>query len=269
MFDVSVPFLYAAGISSGTTKRVLMMGHNPDVDTTTQPEDIWAGAALGTLNGIDHRYVQRPASAVSMEVVSDSASDAAAGAGMRTALVIYLDSLYREKTTVVTLNGLTPVAMPESVLRINAFQAATSGSPTGNTPNNVGNVSIRATGGLGATYSYMEAGTGIARTSLYTTPLGLECDIISITAALGRIDTADRWATYNVCYVPFGGALIKGTQLSVSTSQPYRHETTGLPLLAMAEKSDFWVRCEEVNANNADVTCSVVGVQRRPVNFTL
>src|SRR5678815_5076419 len=108
--------------------RVSALGYNADVDTATVPEDVWAGAALGILNAIDHKLIPLPTVAVSMEVRSDSASDTAAGAGARTLLVGYLAAGYVAKTATITLNGTTAVAMPEDVLRINSVLVASTGT---------------------------------------------------------------------------------------------------------------------------------------------
>lgn len=266
MLDVYFPFGYAAGISTGgSTRRFLSMGNNPNIDTTTQPEDVWAGATLGTLNGIDHRYIPRPTTPVAMEVVSDNANDTAAGTGARTVTITYLDALYTEQIVVLTLNGLTPVALPTTVMRINLFQVTTAGTFGGVGGNNIGNLSIRATGGLGATYSYMQAGVGNARSSLYTCPRNMRYDLISVTMSVNRVDTSDRWATLNVCVQARGAALIKGTELSVSSTTPYRHETADVPLVSFGEGGDLWIRCEAVSVNNTSLSASVTGIQRNPL----
>src|SRR5213592_3904993 len=141
MYDVQVPFPFAASISTGgATARVSTLGNNPSVDTSTQPEDVWSGAVLGVLNSIDHKFIPKPQTPTSMEIVSDSANDAAAGTGARTVAVVYLDANYASKTAVLTLNGLTPVALPETVMRVNMVAVSTSGTFGGN---NIGNISIR------------------------------------------------------------------------------------------------------------------------------
>lgn len=263
MYDVYLPYGYAAGISGGaSTKRVLSMGNNPDVDTGSQPEDVWAGAELGTLNGIDHRFIPRPQAPVSMEIVSDSALDTAAGAGARTVQITYLDGLFVERIATLTLNGLTPVALPTTAMRVNLVQVATSGTFIGT---NIGNLSVRLAGGLGATFSYMQAGVGNARSSLYTCPRDLRYDLISVTSSINRVDTSDRWATFNICLLPLNGALIKGTELSCSSDDPYRHETADVPLVSIGGGTDIWVRVEAVSASNSNISASVTGIQRNPL----
>ena len=267
MYHVGVEFPFAAVISTGgATARVATLGNNPDIDTTSQPEDVWAGAELGTLNGVDHRFIPKPQAATSMEAVSDSANDAAAGTGARTILITYLDANYTQKTVVVTLNGLTPVAIADPIMRINGLVVVTAGTFGGN---NIGNLSIRAAGGLGATYSYMQAGTGLARSSMFTVPDKVQMDVMSLLISINRTDTNARAATFSLCIQNSAGRLIKGLELSCTTDAPYRHESANIPSNVLASRTDIWFRCEAVSISNTNVTAAVFGYTRNPVNFTL
>lgn len=267
MLETHLSFPYTAAISSGgATMRIATLGNNIDVDTATQPEDVWSGADLGVLNGVDHRFIPKPTSPVSMEVVSSSANDTAAGAGARTVAIQYLDANYILKTTVIALAGLTPVALPEPVRRINQFVVATSGTVG---DNNQGNLSVRLAGGLGATYSYMLIGHGLSRSSIYTVPDKVQFDLLSLVLSLNRTDTSDRWATFTVCVQSEAGRLLKGIELSASTSQPYRHESANVPLNVLAPRTDVWIRCEAVSANNTNVVGALFGVQRNFMSVSL
>jgi len=262
-FETSYPYAASLGFLQGTA-RVATLGNNPDVDTGTQPEDVWAGATLGVLNGIDHRFIPLPVSAVSMEVVSDSANDAAAGTGARTVVIGYLTSDYTAKSVVLALNGLTPVALPEPALRVNMLAVVTSGT-RGN--NNAGNISVRLAGGLGATYKYLTVGVGFERSSMFTVPKGSSFDLISMFFCINRTDTVDRAAIFSLCNQSSSGRLIKGIQLTCTTTVPYRHEADGCPLISYAATTDVWIRCEAVNNNNTDVTASLFGIQRNSGPF--
>jgi len=263
-FETSYPYAASLGFLAGTA-RVATLGNNPLINTATQPEDVWAGASLGVLNGIDHRFIPLPVSAVSMEVVSDSANDAAAGTGARTVVIGYLTSDYTAKSIVLALNGLTPVALPEPVLRVNTLIVVTSGTRG---DNNAGNISVRLAGGAGATYKYLTPGVGFERSSLYTVPKGSSFDLISIMFCINRTDTVDRSAKFSLCNQSASGRLIKGLQVSCTTTQPYRHEADGCPLISYAATTDVWLRCEAVNNNNTDVVGSMFGIQRNSGPFT-
>lgn len=259
VFDVDFQYQALIGGIPGAG-RMTALGINPDVDTTTQPEDCWTGASLGVLNGIDHKFIPKPATAVSMEVVSSSANDTALGTGARSVVVTYLDTDYVSQVAVLALNGVTPVALPALVRRINGMVLADSVGTVGG--NNIGNLSIRATGGLGATYAYMLAGNGIMHTSLFTTPAGVSYDVLGVLGCINRTDTSNRWATISLCIQGPGGRLIKGLFFSFSSDVPYLHQASGLPINTIAPRSDIWARCETVSANNTDVTGAHFGITR-------
>ena len=257
-FETPYPYAASLGFLPGTS-RVSTLGNNPMINTATQPEDIWAGASLGVLNGVDHRFIPIPAAALNMEVVSDSANDTVAGTGARTVVIGYLTSDYTAKSVVLAMNGLTAVALPEPILRVNSLVVVSSGTRG---DNNTGNISVRAAGGTGATYKYLTPGLGFERSSLYTVPKGASLDLISIMFCINRTDTVDRSAKFSLCNQNSAGRLIKGLQVSCTTTVPYRHEADGCPLISYAATTDVWLRCEAVNNNNTDVVGSLFGIQR-------
>lgn len=261
MSNVTLDYAYAAvaNVFPGSS-RATSLGNNPNIDTATAPEDVWAGAELGVLNGIDHRLIPRPQNvAVPMELVSSDTRDSAADVGARTVSVTYLDSLYVSHTVTLTLNGTTPVALPENVMRINALSVLTSGTFGGT---NLGNLSIRATGGAGATFAYMKIGVGLARSSMFTVPANSTLDVLSLILSLNRTDTQDRWATFSLCFQTAAGRLLKGIELSASTTTPYRHEAQHAPITVVAAQTDVWWRCEAVSQNGTNTTGGVFGVVR-------
>lgn len=263
-FQIVNTFPYAAianqinGIS-----RIAALGNNSDVDTASVPEDVWSGSAVGVdgiLNGIDHKTIQFPTTAVPMEVVSSSANDTAAGTGAQTVTVVYLDSAGTQKTATVTMNGTTAVAMPENVLFVQLLRAGTSGTVGGN---NIGNISIRDSGGLGKTYAYMIAGTGFARSSGIRVPTGFTFDLLDIAVSLNRTDVGDRWASWSICLQNSAGLLLKPLELSVSTTVPYVHDTSGgLPINSIAAGTVIWIRCENVSQNNTNISAGLIGILR-------
>lgn len=261
MINVNIPIQYAASISgAGISKRVSALGNNPQIDTATVPEDIWTGATLGVLNAIDHKFVQRLTTPTNLEIVSSSASDTALGVGARTVSVLYLDADWKQKTVTMTLNGTTPVALPEPVIRVNTILVTSSGSTTGGA--NVGNISVRVAGGLGATISYMLAGQGADRSSLYTCPEGCQLDVMAVLISVNSIDVNTRLASIDLCFSINNGPIIRPAQISNSSATPYRHEVANAPILTVNPRTDLWIRCTGVNNNNTDLTASIAGIQR-------
>lgn len=107
-----------------------------------------------------------PASAIQMAVVSSSANDAAAGTGIRTIRIHYLDTNYAVQYEDVTLNGTTPVnTVATNILRVNGIHALTVGS----TGLAVGNVSLTSVGGA-TTYALIYASATTSRNCVFTIP---------------------------------------------------------------------------------------------------
>jgi len=73
------------------------------------------------------------------EILSDDANDTAAGTGMRTLLVVYLDGDLRQVNKIVTLDGTTPVTVSNNCYRPNGIIGLTAGSNEAN----VGTITMR------------------------------------------------------------------------------------------------------------------------------
>lgn len=139
-------------------------GYNPALSSSS--EDMWA------VGGV---YVP-PATQIQMRVVSSSVNDTAAGTGVQSVTIYYLDNTFAEKTVDVTLNGTTPVNTSVSnIYRVNYFIAKTVG--TGGSA--AGNISLQDTTGA-INYSYIQAGQNIDRVCFYTVPLGKSLFIFNI-----------------------------------------------------------------------------------------
>lgn len=250
---------YSAGAASLITNvsRVAQIGVNVDIDTATNPEDVWSGSAIGLLNGYDHKLIPFMEAATSLEAVSDNANDTAAGTGLRTFLVGYLDANYDPKTTIITLNGLTPVAFPETVRAINLCIRLTSGTFRGN---NLGNISIRDTGGLGKTYAYIAIGKGFSQSSAYTVPAGYTFFLYDFIFTVNQTDTTARTGQFSFTQMTSAGATVKAFELALGSTVPYLHNAWPMPISVIAEKTTNWITCEAVSANNTNVSAGFVGL---------
>lgn len=108
------------------------LGRNPAVGPTL--EDVWDPGGI-----LDY-----PTVGEAWEAVSSSTDDAAAGTGMRTLRVFYMDDTYTNKVEELTLNGTTPVAF----IATDAFRHLLSeGITWGSTNENQGNITIRRVSG--------------------------------------------------------------------------------------------------------------------------
>lgn len=246
--DLYLPFVMDALVAIGFDQlpkylRVAALGNNPDVDTDTVPEDVWSGGGV---------YPWMTAN-TSLEIVSGSVNDAAAGTGARTVMINGLNDSYEPVTQTVTLNGTTPVALPTQMFRINNALILTSG--TGQV--NAGVITIRDAG-AGTTRAIIPLGYGITRQSQYTVRAGYTLQIVSSLFNVQR-QGADPGATVAVWTRGSNGTYRMPLEITVSTN-PYRHD--GVPGIIVTEKTDFGFRCTAVKNANTDISASWLGVLR-------
>lgn len=225
--------------------RITGLGHNPDVDIASVPEDIWSGGGI---------YPWMTA-ATALEIVSSSANDTAAGTGTRTVMVNGLDINFVSISQVITLNGVTPVAIPSNLYRINAILQMSSGSAK----INAGTITVRDSG-AGATRGIMPIGYGTARQSIYTVPAGFTLQIISNYIAINGSGST-RSADISTYIQSPNGFYRMPITLTASDGKPYRHD--GIPGIIIQEKTDYALRCTASTNDNAEISGAWLGILRK------
>lgn len=236
-------YAQAVGLGLVATDRIVLgLGHNGAVSSV--PADIWPGGGV-------YPWM---AAATSLEILSASAADAAAGTGMRTGTISGLDANYAQISDVLTLNGTTAVALPRQYLRINSLVGATAGSGA----INAGQITVRDAGG-GTTRCVMEAGYGTARQSQFTVPAGFTLSIQGITLSINR-PTSQRDCTVASYVRLFGAPYRLALELSVD-GNPFQGSIP--PGATFPEKTDFGFRCTYVSQTNTDITAFWQGLLRK------
>lgn len=131
-------------------------------------------------------FYRTPTSNTALEIVSASADDNATGIGARTVYYEGLKEVAGElviTTNTVTMNGLTPVTLPDSLIRLYRWYVATSGTyATQSSASHQGQLTIQESGG-GDIWSTIEANgilKGQSQIGCYTVPSGY-------TALINRI----------------------------------------------------------------------------------
>ena len=124
-------------------------------------------AAETTLWNPGTQYVF-PAGTISVEALSSSAQDGVGGTGITVMHLEYLDINYVEKTFNFTMNGVTPVAGPTDLFRVNGFWMQSSG--TGSKA--AGTINLRLVGAPATIYSQTVIGETRSFNSVYTVPIG-------------------------------------------------------------------------------------------------
>ena len=131
-------------------------------------------------------FYRMPTANTALEIVSDSADDSSAGIGARTVFYEGLKEVAGElvvTTNTVTMNGLTPVALPDSLIRLYRWYVATSGTyATQSSASHQGEITIQESG-AGDIWSAIKANgiyKGQSQIGCYTVPSGY-------TALINRI----------------------------------------------------------------------------------
>jgi len=161
---------------------------NPMFGVDTRTRVSFSGLNLSTVQNVLTGLWQGPTTLYvfplvgqQMRIVSTSASDAAAGTGVRTVHIHYLDSNYVEHEELIVLNGTSPVnTVGTDIFRINFMHAIT----TGTTTFSVGTISLTNTAGT-ITYNVIGANATTSRNGIFTVPAGKTLYITHWNASSG------------------------------------------------------------------------------------
>lgn len=157
-----------------------------------------AGLLNTTLESItqDKTY-PTPTAAVSLEVVSDNAADNSAGIGAREVIIAGLDSNWDAVTEIVSMNGITPVALTTPMLRVYRWAVSPvdgSGSyATETVGSHQGTLTLRVAG-AGATWSTLTTTpfpVGQSQIGVYTIPNGYTAFLLSKNIFVDTAKAAD------------------------------------------------------------------------------
>ena len=131
--------------------------HNANIETTQ----------YGDISLIPSVVILPTPTGIGLELISSSANDTAAGTGIQSVDIHYLDATtFLEKTETVAMNGLTAVVAAETNFGpIQWIHAQTVGA--GEVA--AGNISLQTVGG-GTVYEYLAAGGNQSLSSRYTIP---------------------------------------------------------------------------------------------------
>jgi len=150
---------------------VHQFGRNESVGTTLVPI---------ALNGI----YQTPTGLTSLEIVSGSADDTAAGSGAQKVFVQGLSTDWELTSEIVTMNGTTAVALANQYFRIFSAYVYESGTYANTaTPSHAGIITIR-TAGAGASWLVINGisvfAKGQSQCGVYTVPTGYTAYISTV-----------------------------------------------------------------------------------------
>jgi len=165
------PYDFALAVSRGLVaghSYVLKYGYNADIDSGTDEDVIEQGGDCAF-----------PTSAESLEIISDSGSDVAAGTGARTVTVQGIDNSYAYQSQTVTVTGTLAAAISGTWRRVYRAFVATAG----NTNSNVGTLTIRVSGG-GATRLIISPTKSQTNFACWTVPINTKAYITQFHSAI-------------------------------------------------------------------------------------
>lgn len=215
-------------------------GHNPDIDTGTDPEDVWSQGGIYAF----------PTAAAATTIVSTSTSDAAAGTGARTVFVEGLDGNYLTASEIVTMNGTNAVTLSTQYLRINRVRVITHGSDSGKS--NVGVITVLH----GATVlAHIIADHGQTLQAVYTVAANFQVAYLAKWyCSMERSGGAAGVATILLCMADVGEAMrvTEHVELRSDGNSIFQYE---FPFwIEIAPKTDISIRVNVVSANDTAVS---------------
>lgn len=220
-------------------------------NSLTSPQDVWAGSAT---------TFPLPSSAVALEVLSSSASDAVAGIGAQKVTFDMLDANYGQIASFsVNLDGTTPVALPNGAayLRINSARTGMATPSTSARQKNIGDITIRDAGG-GTIRAVIPANIGTLQQCIYTTPAASTLVIQSVECAiLTSAGGVSRGADFLLTFRSADGSAPSPRRLGCTDVQPYRLDTS--TDIRVPEKTDFIGSCIYTSSANMTVGLSFEG----------
>ena len=177
-----------AGYVPGVTVQ-LIYGRNPDINTGSLPEDLWAGGGVYTgfpMGGADGGPTAEP-----FEIFSSDVNDTGAGTGAQQLYIEGLNVNYGAVSETVTLNGVTPVDTVNSYTRLRNAYVTRAGSLTAA---NAGIITVRHTTTVANVFAAIPIGTNQNYVGAFTVPAGKTAYMKSFSAQMygggaGRLQT--------------------------------------------------------------------------------
>ena len=228
----------ARGLTNDGARLVHKFGSNSDVDTATDPEDVWQAGGL----------MSWPFTAAVLDVVSSSTDDVfSTGIGAHVVVIEGLDSNFNEVIKEVELNGTTAVSTVVEFIRVNRAYVTQVGKYHGS---NVGLITIELSG---ATMATILPGCGQTQIARYTVPANHTAYFLSGTCNVSVTKTAEvRFLIYpnaDAVSSTFTGAERVIIDQRSSSGTTYRTDQA----IQIPEKTDIWARVENVGANDTSV----------------
>lgn len=222
---------------------VLKFGRNNNVDTSSDPEDVWNGGGL---------YTGHPTGSPELvTIVSSSTNDASGGTGARTIRIFGLktSTSTEYESEDITMNGTTSVDSANSWYRINRAYVLTAGSANGA----VGNITIAHKVTTANVFAVMPATFNQTTICAWTVPYGKTAIVRAATASIIRSAGAAGSATLSIrIKAPGSNVYTSGGVIDVATGGPVSYLFQAGPVIPSGY--DVLIRCDSVSDNGTLVS---------------
>lgn len=213
-------------------------GYNPDIDTATDPEDIWA------LGGLYTGQPVHSAAAEAVNIVSSSVLDTSAGTGARTVIIFGLDSNFVEQSETLTLNGIVPVVSTLTYKRVFRANVLTAGA----TGVNQGTLTIRHNVTVANIFAQIPIGVNNTVLGAFTIPNAKTGYLLRLRMSIARASGAAGSATVSLRTREEGSVYQSKRYETISTSYPLDIDLRGG--IVLQPRTDILLRIESVSDNN-------------------
>lgn len=208
-------------------------GQRSGLSTTINGDDVWEGTETTC-------PIPNQSTGESMSVVSTSTSDSVSGTGIRTLYVRYLNSVGTMLSSVVTMNGTTPVTLSGINIR---FVQYIHSSTVGTNETAVGTVSIYRTISSSRVYNIIRPGGNMSLNSSRMVPLGKAFHLKSLTLTAASNKTVSlrlRTTSYNGTVTPSYFFIFKDVAyLTDSVIQKEYYTPTIIPALTVVKVTAY------------------------------
>ncbi len=224
--------------------KINKFGHNPDIDTGSDPEDIWEGGGI---------YACYPATAQTTTIVStDAQDDITGGTGAGSVKVFGLNGDFEEVSETVFLSGATAVTLVNTYTRV--YRAIVTGLGAGGTASgtatNAGTITIAAGG---TTCAIIAIGHGQTQQAIYTVPAGKRALLYNVYASIPGTAASKKAIITLRAREPSGVFAVKHQfSLDNAVKPDYSHDFS-IPIGPFPAQTDILVRCETVTANDTEI----------------
>lgn len=221
-------------------------GRNPDIDTTSTPEDVWNGGDV---------YTGQPTSFTpeTVDVFSSDANDTSAGTGARTVRISGLKTSTSTayETEDIIMNGTTAVTSASTWWRINSAQVLTAGSGE----ENAGTITIRSTTTTANVFAVMPAGYNRTQIGAYTVPAEHQMILKRFRTAITRANGSAGSATVTLRARESGGVFQARRAFETQTGASVEFTNVGGEVFPAG--TDLKVRVEAVSDNNTVIDTAI------------